>query len=177
MGKTIGLCSLGNGRVDCSTKEEKIAKLPPLGDLIPPVTRVIEGPSGVQSTWHISVSQGGLKGKQVVPDNIEAESRSDNRTIVSGELHDLMSKVEIFAQLADDIRQVERAIGSSSKGNGKLKHLKSTGDREDRVRQGINIVFKESIFKLLTLVQTRRTTESPPAWEMFQTFCTYSPSN
>ena len=44
-----------------------------------------------------------------------------------GELHDLMSKLEIFAQLADDIRQVERVIGSSSKGNGKLRHLKSTG--------------------------------------------------
>ena len=63
------------------------------------------------------------------------------------------SRVEMFAQLDDDVRQVERAIMSSSYDDGSLKkHRESMVGHEDRVRQGINVIFKELIYKLLTQI-------------------------
>ncbi|GFS38447.1 hypothetical protein Acr_00g0057480 [Actinidia rufa] len=52
--------------------------------LIPPVTKVTEGPFKVRSTQRTDVPRGCSKGKQVAPDNTKAESRSDNRSVVSG---------------------------------------------------------------------------------------------
>ncbi|GFS42021.1 hypothetical protein Acr_00g0077750 [Actinidia rufa] len=48
------------------------------------------------------------------------------------ELHDLMSRVEMFAHLEDNVRKAERATRISFKGNSKFKHRESTRDREDR---------------------------------------------
>ena len=58
------------------------------------------------------------------------------------ELHDLMSRVEMFARLKDDVKQVKRAAGTSSKGNSKFKYQKSMGDHEEQVKEDINVVFK-----------------------------------
>ena len=70
------------------------------------------------------------------------------------DLQDLMSWVEMFACLGDDVRQAKQASGSSSRGDGSFKrHKERTTDNEDRVRQGINVVFKTSC-----------TTESLPPW-------------
>ena len=71
------------------------------------------------------------------------------------ELHDLMSRVKMFAHLEDNIRQAERATRISSRGNSKFKHRESTGDCKDRVRQGINVVFKEAIHKLFTQIRDK----------------------
>ena len=67
-------------------------------------------------------------------------------------LPDLMSRIKIFAQLEDDIRQAEQAIGwSASQGEALFKRQKeSSVDYEDQLRQGINVVFKKPIYKLLT---------------------------
>ncbi|GFY95161.1 hypothetical protein Acr_10g0005460 [Actinidia rufa] len=48
------------------------------------------------------------------------------------ELYELMSKVEMFAWLEDDVKQAERAVGTSSRGNSKFKYRKNVGDYEDR---------------------------------------------
>ena len=58
------------------------------------------------------------------------------------DIRDLMTRVKMFACLEDDIRHVERASGSSSKGEGSFKKQKSMVDRDDQVRQGINVIFK-----------------------------------
>ena len=64
-----------------------------------------------------------------------------------------MTQVEMFAQLEDDVRQAEQASGVSSRGEGTFKKQKgSTMDHEDRVNQGINVLFKEPIYKLLTRI-------------------------
>ena len=72
------------------------------------------------------------------------------------DLQDLMSWMEMFACLGDDVRQAEQASGSSSRGDGSFKrHKERTADNEDRVRKGINVVFGEPIYKLLTRIREK----------------------
>ncbi|GFY88082.1 hypothetical protein Acr_06g0000220 [Actinidia rufa] len=62
------------------------------------------------------------------------------------DLWDLMSQIEMFAQLEDDVKQVEKAIGVTTRGEGPFKKQKeSSGEYENRMRHGINVVFKEPI--------------------------------
>ncbi|XP_057484622.1 uncharacterized protein LOC130771000 [Actinidia eriantha] len=65
-------------------------------------------------------------------------------------LRDLMSRVEMFARLEDDVRQAERVRWTSPRGEGSFqKRKESSVDYNGRVRQGIHVVFKEPIYKLL----------------------------
>ena len=64
-----------------------------------------------------------------------------------------MSRVEMFAQLKDDIKQAEKVIGTTTQGEEPFKKQReSLGEYENRVRQGINMVFKEPIYKLLARI-------------------------
>ncbi|GFS33142.1 hypothetical protein Acr_00g0026580 [Actinidia rufa] len=68
-------------------------------------------------------------------------------------LRDLMSRIEMFAQLEDDVRQAKKAIGTTTRGEDPFKkHKENSVDHENRVKQGINVVFKEPIYKLLTQI-------------------------
>ena len=56
----------------------------------------------------------------------------------------------MFARLKDDIWQVERATGTTPQGEGPFKKQKEgLVDYESRVRQGISVIFKEPIYKLI----------------------------
>ena len=72
-----------------------------------------------------------------------------------------MSRVEMFVRLEDDVRQAKQATRTSSRENRKFKHWESTWDHEDRVRQGINVVFKESIHKLITWIKDKTYYQKP----------------
>ncbi|GFS42555.1 hypothetical protein Acr_00g0080510 [Actinidia rufa] len=66
------------------------------------------------------------------------------------DLRDLMSCVEMFAQLEDDVKQAKKVIGTSSRSEGLLKKRRENPiNFESPARQGINVVFKELIHKLL----------------------------
>ena len=70
-----------------------------------------------------------------------------------------MSRVEMFVLLEDDVRKAEKATGTATRGEGPFKKRKENSvDYENRARQGINIVFKEPIYKILApdLRQTLR---------------------
>ena len=74
----------------------------------------------------------------------------------STNLQDLMSRMEMFSWLEDDVRQAERASGSSSPGDDSFKRRKErTTDLDDWVRQGIKVVFKEPIYELLTRIRDK----------------------
>ena len=69
------------------------------------------------------------------------------------DLQDFMSQVKIFARLEDDIRQAKKAMLVTSRGEGPFKKRKeSSVDYESQVRQGINVIFKELIYKLLARI-------------------------
>ena len=64
-----------------------------------------------------------------------------------------MSWVEMLARLEDDVKQAKKAIGTTARGEGPFKKYKeSLVDYEGRVTQGINVSFKESIYKLLARI-------------------------
>ena len=64
-----------------------------------------------------------------------------------------MSLVKMFARLKDDVRQAEKAIGTTTQGEGVVKkHKESSVYYENRVRQGINVVLKELIYKFLARI-------------------------
>ena len=66
---------------------------------------------------------------------------------------DLMSGVKMFARIEDDVWQEKRATGSNSRGETLFKKWKeSWADYECWVRQGINMIFKEPIYKLFTWI-------------------------
>ncbi|GFZ11574.1 hypothetical protein Acr_22g0009720 [Actinidia rufa] len=68
------------------------------------------------------------------------------------DLWDLMSWVEMFA-LEDNVRQAEKARGTTAQGEGSFKkRMESLVNYESRVRQGINVVFNEPIYKLLARI-------------------------
>ncbi|GFY87332.1 peptidase family M48 family protein [Actinidia rufa] len=66
------------------------------------------------------------------------------------DLWDLMSRIEMFARLEDDVRQAERNTDSTPRGEGQLRRRKEgSADHENKARRWINVVFKEPIYKLL----------------------------
>ena len=61
-----------------------------------------------------------------------------------------MSQVEMFAQ------QAEQNVGPVPQSKGQLKERKDgTIDHESRARQGINVIFKEPIYKLVARIQDK----------------------
>ncbi|GFS36307.1 hypothetical protein Acr_00g0045270 [Actinidia rufa] len=72
------------------------------------------------------------------------------------DLRYLMSRVEMFAWLEDDVRQAEKAMGTPAQGEGPFKKRKENiMDYRIRARQGINVVFKELIYKLLAWIRDK----------------------
>ena len=54
-----------------------------------------------------------------------------------------MSRVEMFAQLEDDVKKAEKAAGITTRGEGPHKKQKEGSvDYQRQVRQGINVIFK-----------------------------------
>ena len=73
-----------------------------------------------------------------------------------------MSWVERFAWLKDDIRQAKKATGITYRGEGLFKKRKeSPVDYECQVRQGIDMVFKEPIYKLFALIRYKSYFKKP----------------
>ena len=77
-------------------------------------------------------------------------------------LRDLMTQVEMFAWLKDDVLQAERATGSSSWGDGTFKKQRENStDYESWVWLGVNMVFKKPIYKLLTWIRDKPYYKNP----------------
>ncbi|XP_057489936.1 uncharacterized protein LOC130775946 [Actinidia eriantha] len=71
-------------------------------------------------------------------------------------LRDLMSRVEMFARLEDDVRESENTEGKLGRGETSVKRRKDgTNPHEVRAKQGINLVFKEPIYKLLARIRDK----------------------
>ena len=71
-------------------------------------------------------------------------------------LRELMSRVEMFARLEDDVREAEKAEVKSVRGENPAKRKKEgSGSYESRTKQGINVVFKEPIYKLLARIRDK----------------------
>ncbi|GFZ00954.1 hypothetical protein Acr_14g0005890 [Actinidia rufa] len=71
-------------------------------------------------------------------------------------LRDLMSRVEMFARLEDDVRESEKIEGKLGRGEAAVKRRKDgSNPYETRVKQGINVVFKEPIYKLLARIRDK----------------------
>ncbi|GFS37725.1 hypothetical protein Acr_00g0053660 [Actinidia rufa] len=71
-------------------------------------------------------------------------------------LRDLMSRVEMFARLEDDIRESEKAKVKLGRAEALVKRRKDESNPyEMRARQGINVVFKEPIYKLLDRIRDK----------------------
>ncbi|GFZ18263.1 hypothetical protein Acr_27g0000020 [Actinidia rufa] len=78
------------------------------------------------------------------------------------DLRDPMSQVEMFARLEDDVRQAEQAIRTTPQGEGPFKKRKENSvDYESRMRRGINVVFEELIYKLLTQIRDKSYFKKP----------------
>ncbi|XP_057481985.1 uncharacterized protein LOC130768895 [Actinidia eriantha] len=72
------------------------------------------------------------------------------------DLRDLMSQVEMFARLEDDVRQAERTEGKVSHSEVSVKKRKDgPSPYESRAKQEINVVFKEPIYKLLARIRDK----------------------
>ncbi|GFZ05416.1 hypothetical protein Acr_17g0009880 [Actinidia rufa] len=64
-----------------------------------------------------------------------------------------MSRVEMFAHLEDDVRQAEKTEGKVGRGEAPIKRRKDGSSLyESRDKQGINVIFKEPIYKLLSKI-------------------------
>ncbi|XP_057505216.1 uncharacterized protein LOC130788530 [Actinidia eriantha] len=71
-------------------------------------------------------------------------------------LRDLMSRVEIFARLKDDVRNAEKTEGKASCGEAPAKRRKDgSSPYESGAKQGINVIFKEPIYKLLAKIRDK----------------------
>ena len=71
-------------------------------------------------------------------------------------LRDLMSRVEMFARLEDDVREAEKNKGEFSRGEASAKRRKEgSSSYEHRAKQGVNVVFKEPIYKLLARIRDK----------------------
>ena len=69
------------------------------------------------------------------------------------DLRDLMSQVKMFAQLEDDVKQVEKITVTSNRMEIPFKKRKERSiDYESQVRQGVNVIFKELIYKLIARI-------------------------
>ncbi|XP_057489425.1 uncharacterized protein LOC130775292 [Actinidia eriantha] len=72
------------------------------------------------------------------------------------DLWDLMPRVEMFARLEDDVRQVEMTESKVGRGEVSVKRQKDrSSPYESRTKQGINVVFKEPIYKLLARIRDK----------------------
>ncbi|XP_057489449.1 uncharacterized protein LOC130775334 [Actinidia eriantha] len=71
-------------------------------------------------------------------------------------LRDLMSLVEMFAHLEDDVRQAKKTKGKVGRGETTAKRRKDGSSLyESRAKQGINVIFKEPIYKLLAKIRDK----------------------
>ncbi|GFZ09869.1 hypothetical protein Acr_21g0004680 [Actinidia rufa] len=71
-------------------------------------------------------------------------------------LWDLMSRVEMFARLEDDVRESEKTEGKLGRGEASVKRKKDgSNPYKIRAKQGINVVFKEPIYKLLARIRDK----------------------
>ncbi|GFS29078.1 hypothetical protein Acr_00g0005240 [Actinidia rufa] len=71
-------------------------------------------------------------------------------------LRDLMSRAEMFAHLEYDVRESEKTEGKVSHGEATIKRRKDkSSPYETRAKQGINVVFKEPIYKLLARIRDK----------------------
>ena len=65
-----------------------------------------------------------------------------------------MSQVKMFTRLEDDVKQAEKVTGANPQNEELLKKRRDNPiDFESRVRQGINVIFKEPIHKLLARIR------------------------
>ncbi|GFS42836.1 pleckstrin homology (PH) domain-containing protein [Actinidia rufa] len=81
-------------------------------------------------------------------------------------LWDLMSLVEMFARLEDDVRESEKTEGKVGRGEAPVKRRKDgSSPYETRAKQGINVVFKEPIFKLLARIRDKPYFKKPEPME------------
>ncbi|GFZ16802.1 hypothetical protein Acr_26g0000720 [Actinidia rufa] len=70
------------------------------------------------------------------------------------DLWDLMSWVEMFVRLEDNVKQEERVTGTTARNEGPFKKRKESPiEYKSWVRQGVNVVFKEPIYKLLARIK------------------------
>ncbi|XP_057461870.1 uncharacterized protein LOC130752096 [Actinidia eriantha] len=71
-------------------------------------------------------------------------------------LRNLMSWVEMFARLKDDVRQAEKTESKTSRDETQAKRRKDrSGPYESIAKQGINVIFKEPIYKLLAKIRDK----------------------
>ncbi|GFS35820.1 hypothetical protein Acr_00g0042320 [Actinidia rufa] len=83
------------------------------------------------------------------------------------DLRDLMSWVEMFARLEDDVRHAEKATGTIAQSKGSFKKRKENPvEYENLVRQGVNVVFKEPITNSWPESETSHILENPNQWEV-----------
>ncbi|XP_057459235.1 uncharacterized protein LOC130749892 [Actinidia eriantha] len=77
-------------------------------------------------------------------------------------LRDLMSRVEMFARLEDYVRQAEKTEGKASRGEAPAKRQKDgSSPYESGAKQGINVIFKEPIYKLLAKIRDKSYFKKP----------------
>ena len=68
----------------------------------------------------------------------------------------------MYARLEDDVKQDERAVKMSSRGESPFKlHKESSKEREGWVRQGVHVVFKEMIYNLISKIQDKSYYKKP----------------
>ncbi|GFY92589.1 hypothetical protein Acr_08g0009850 [Actinidia rufa] len=68
----------------------------------------------------------------------------------------LMSRVEMFAHLEDDIRESEKTEGKVGRSEALVKRRKNgSSPYKTRAKQGINVVLKEPIYKLLARIRDK----------------------
>ncbi|GFZ09156.1 hypothetical protein Acr_20g0009640 [Actinidia rufa] len=93
------------------------------------------------------------KARPKVPDSFFPENLMLDPPI---DLRDLMSRVEMFARLKDDVRQAERTEGKVGCGEASIKKWKDgLSPYKSRTKHGINVVFKEPIYKLLARIKDK----------------------
>ncbi|GFS38323.1 hypothetical protein Acr_00g0056810 [Actinidia rufa] len=72
------------------------------------------------------------------------------------DLRDLMSRVKMFARFEDDVRQAEKTEGKVGRGESSVKKRRDGPNPYDsKAKQGINVVFKELIYKLLARIRDK----------------------
>ena len=62
----------------------------------------------------------------------------------------------MYARLKEDVKQVKRAAKTSFLGESSFKrHKESMEEHEGQVRQGVQVDFKELVYKLLARIQDK----------------------
>ncbi|GFY97881.1 hypothetical protein Acr_12g0004220 [Actinidia rufa] len=69
---------------------------------------------------------------------------------------DHMSRVEMFARLEEDVRQAEKTKGKVGRGEAAIKKWKDgLSPYESKAKQGINVIFKEPLYKFLARIRDK----------------------